>query len=244
MTVRTIPLDPIVCVLRKPFELLTNGETVPLPDRKTGELVHVAEAVVPGHVTFRGTDDRPTTVRLKQVGGRCPELAANTVIRLLGPRLTSWYTPQARGAAAKSAVTIAVEGVEAAHNGEVPAMRGGLPAHTGGIGAMFLGGTERKVGDRTVYHLDVMFDASGVFAVEGIAEVISSSSAPVELLAQQVTIVGLRAFFTQPDERDVGRNTKAELFLACSGIERAGQTPSNGRTRRAEPTPEQTPADA
>jgi len=223
MTLRTIPLHDLVVVLRRPFEpLVVDGS--PVGDRRTGEPVHVAEAVLPGLVAGRwATDDRPSTVRLKLLGAAPEPMTAGTIVRLHGPRLTVWYTARGRGRDARSAATVTIDAVALAP-GQVPAVRGGLPATTAGVGAMLLG----QAGDT----LDVLFDASGAFAVEGVAEVRCSTTVPAELVAQPVVLVGLRAWFTQPDAEDVGSRSKAELILSCSGVEPAPS--ANGRTRKAE----------
>jgi hypothetical protein len=134
MTLRTIPLEPVAVVLRRPFELRTDRDGNPLPDERTGEVVYVAEAVVPGLVTsrYQVDTDRPETVRVKQVGGHRCDAPAGTVVRLVTPRLTTWYTARRGQSDARSDVTIRVDRVEVAA-GEVPRTRGGLLAHTASL---------------------------------------------------------------------------------------------------------------
>jgi len=236
MSVRTIPLHDTVVILRKPFTQMQTSEGAPIGDSKTGEPIYVAEAVIPG--LLRGSfslDDSPTAARIKVVG-RDPGHAENSIVRLINPKITGWYVPRARGADAKSDVTISAERVEAAP-GERPAMRGGLPAHTNGVAATLLDQTHDLTG--APQSISVMFDAADVFQVEGVAEIKCPTVISEAMFMQRVELTGLRAYFVIPDSGDVSQRAKAELILACNGVApfptaHAG----NGRKPRPEPAAE------
>lgn len=235
MSIKTVPLDDLVVVLRRPFEAYSDGNGSPIAD-KNGQPQYVAEAVIPGALTSRyNLDDKPDLVRVK-IAGTQPSMTAPAVVRLIGARLTSWYQPRARGSDARSDVTVTVERVEVA-TGQAPATRGGLPAHLAGVAAMFLGQNADGIAD-------VMIEASGSFVVDGLAEVRCSSTVPLDLIGQTVRLEQLRAFYAAPDREDVSARSKAELVLACTAIVRADAAPtSNGRAKRepvtvpADPTP-------
>lgn len=226
MAIKTVHLAPdLVVVLRKGFEQLTDANGQPVPD-KEGQPVYVAEAVVPGRINSRfATDnDRPDGVRLRVVGHN-PGHQAGTTVRLSGKvTATVWYQARARGNEARSALTITAERVDAAA-GSTPVVRGGLPAVL--PAGLYLGQTANGA-------VDLMLPADGSYQVEGMAELICSTSLPVDLVGQEVVPVGLRLFFVVPDREDVSQRAKAELVLTCVGVDRVQH---NGRGRKQDQAP-------
>jgi hypothetical protein len=230
MPTRTVPLTDLTAVIRRPFTTRTDAAGNPVPDPRTGEMVHTAEAVVAGLLPSPyATDDTPGVVRVKVVGGHCPDHALGARVLLAGATLTAWYTPRGRGGDANSATTIRATAVTAT---DAPAtLRGGLAAHLDGAGAMLLAITEDRA--------DVLVDPVGVFTVDSLLEVRTTVPPPAHLIGDRVDLVGFRAFHTQPDRADVGRNVKAAVILACSTIAAAAVSlaTSNGRRRAADPEP-------
>lgn len=226
MTIKTVHLAPgLPVMLRRGFEPLTTAEGAPLADRN-GQPYYVAEAVVPGRVAGRyGIDaDRPDTVRIRTAGANPGYPDAGTVVRLAG-RVTAtvWYTPRARGAEARSNLTITAEHLEPT-TGTTPAVRGGLPAvFPADVPVILLG----QADDGTA---DLMLAAVGTYTVDGIAEVRCATPVPTELVGAQVAPVGLRAYYVLPDREDVGTRAKAEFILSCTSIAPAPTV--NGRTTR------------
>ncbi len=229
MTIRTIPLETLTVLLRRPFEAYTDANGAPIAD-KDGEQVFVAEATVGGFLTSAyNLNDRPETVRVRVVGDR-PDFPVNSAIRLIEPQATAWFVARQRGSDAKSDLTISAKRVEAGDRQDLR-MRGGLPAHTAGVGAMFLGQTEDL-------RADVVFDASGVFTVDGVAEIRLTHQVPASMVGAPIEIEGLTAFYTAPD--NVSDRNRAEIVLAATTIrEVSSPMPQfGGGRRKPEPTPE------
>lgn len=238
MTVRTIPLQDLTVIIRKPFERLEK-DNVPLSDPKTGQPIYMAEAACGGLLrnTFTPLTDQPTGVRIKILGRECT-FPANTPVKLRGAKLTTWYQGRGQGRGARSDVTITVEDVQTST--EAPAMRGGLPAHIGGVDMMLLGQTFRTVDNtQAPDKIDVMFDAAEVFQVEGVAEMFCGQRIPEISYYKKVRPIDLRAYFVVPDSGDVSQRTKSELIMACAAVEEvAAEHNGNGRKPRPEPTVE------
>jgi hypothetical protein len=233
MTIRTIHLQPVSVVLRKGFEPHTDANGTPKAT-KHGEPVFIAEAVVPGRIASRYAidNDRPDTIRVK-VAGHDPGHGAGTIVRLSGRvTLTAWYQPRARGADARSDLTITAERVDLAPN-DKPAVRGGLEASL--PAGLFLG----QAADGSV---DIMLPPADSYVVEGMAELKCTTTLSPDLIGAEVTAVGLRALYVVPDSEDTSARSKAELVLVCTGLERVGS--SNGRARKSDPTPEPAAAEA
>lgn len=235
MTVKTIYLanadhngEPICYQLRKGFQLLAK-DGQPIPDRETGKDVWVGEILVPGLVAF-GLNDRPETINIKVVGGPDPSIGDLTTVRFEGVvKLTAWYSPRARGNAAKSDLTINAERVVAAPD-RTPRVRGGMPAACPDVSATFLGQHNYLDADAPG-ECDVVFAPVDIFAVDGNASIVCTNKVPDDLLMADVRPVGLRAFFRIPDSQDVSQRSKSELILACTSFERRVAA-NNGRTNR------------
>lgn len=236
MALNTIPLDDITVMLRKPFEMLKKDES-PVADNKTGQLIYMAQAVCGGLLsnTFQPLTDQATEVRIKILGQE-PRFAAGTMVKLTGAQLTTWYVARAQGNAAKSDVTISCTGVELSNDG--PNMVGGLPANTGGIGVTMLYQTFRTQNSTsTPDKISISFDPEGVFQVTGVTEAVCTNTVDKALYGKKVRPIGLKAYFIIPDSPDVNQRAKAQLVLACSGVEEAPTAKSNGKHDRPAPTP-------
>jgi hypothetical protein len=87
----------------------------------------------------------------------------------------------------------------------------------------------------------IMLPPEGVHTVDGLADVKVSQPVTAELVGADVVPIALKAFFVVPDREDAGQRAKSELLLTAAGLERVGVT--NGRSRKADPTPEPAPVE-
>lgn len=251
MTIRTLILEPgLVVALRQGFEQLADRDGQPILDTATKAPIWVAEALVPGSVRFAsapadGTlpEDRPAQLRLRVIGA--DPGVSDGAVRLSGlVKASTWYNPRARGKAARSALTITAERVERAA-GQAPTLRGGLPCIVPADVPLTLWGISPRTTSRLAI-ADVAFDASGSYAVDGVAEIMVRQEVDADLIGRRVRPVGLRGFYVMPDAEDVSARSKAELLLVAAGFEAAGQSqqPFNGKgSRKSEPAPVEQPAE-
>lgn len=233
MTIKTILIaDGTPVMLRRGFQPYMTKAGVPVASQH-GEPIFIAEGIVPGLIAGRfATDrDRPEQVRIR-VAGTNPAIDSG-VIRLEGQvTATAWYTARERGSAARSDLTITAERVT--RTTDRPIVRGGLPAVLPtDVPCTLLGQTDEGL-------VDVMFDAAGIYAVDGITEVQLPGHNPMvdDLVGQHVRPLGLRGYFIIPDDQDVSARSRSELVLAADGFEAAAPAHTNGSRRRTEPTVE------
>jgi hypothetical protein len=236
MTITTVPLEELTLVLRKPFAPIESGGA-PVAD-KHGQQIFMAQAAAPGEVRF-GLDDTPSEIRLKVVGVQ-PTMPEGSLITITGGKLTTWYNRGQRGAQSRSDVTISAETVQLARPGSVPMVRGGLPAHHEGNTALLIG--VNRDGNDNPIGIDVMFDATGTFAVNGVCQIRCTAAVPTDYIMRHVVIHDLRAYFSRPSAEDVGQRTKTELILGAAHVTPLEQPASNGRRPKdVQPDPEPAP---
>lgn len=219
--------DGLAVMVRTPFRVRADRDGKPIPDRKTGELVHVAEVVTGGLLRSAFADqDQAGALRLKVTGPAPAEVQPGTVLAVFDAHLSTWYQARGRGNDASSAATLSAGRVQVA-TGTAPVMSGGLPGHDRGIAALLLSTGETA---------ELMFAPDGIFAVDGVGQVKPAVPPRPELIGQAVTIVGARVYYVVPDAADVGRSAKAELIVRCSSID-AAAVPARPSHRKADPAP-------
>lgn len=183
-------------------------------DQSTGEIRYRGRIVVPG--LFAPQEVRVRTQR--------PYAGQPGVVTVHGEcRVTSWYQPKARGADARSEVTLSCDELRPS---------GGLPDLVGrdlpGVfpdEVMLLA----QAGDRISVMLPPgTFDADG-----GVVELTVRSDAVADgcVPGTMVRVVGVTGRVQLVDREDVGKYGKARVTLAAQRVEPV-QAVSNGRGRR------------
>jgi len=209
--VRVLNVDPDqlgAIIVREPPEQFV--------DPGTGEIRYRGRIVVPG--LYQPQEIRVRTSR--------PYTGSAGVATVHGDqvRVTSWYTPRARGQDARSEVTLTCD--ELRPSDQVPSLVGRDLPGVFPAEVMLLA----QAGDRCSVMLPPgSFDADG-----GVVELTVASSTVADgcLPGVMVGVLGVTGRVQLVDREDVGRYGKARVTLAAQRMEPAAAPVSNGRGRR------------